>query len=318
MSSPVSRWLLLAVSASTAAGCAGSQRVPATPAPSPRAAPAAAETPLDPAAIGTAAGVEATTTPDGAVRIAWPRRDVVVTVDGVSFAPAAGLSSWAAFVSVPEGAMMMGDTVVFQDEVDAAIDAAFARGLEVTALHNHFFFDQPKVYFMHIGGMGEAGRLAESVKAVWDAIRAVRSAHAEPATSFAGAALAAGTVDAKAIEQVVGHPAPVQDGVAKVTVARDGSMHGVPIGGSMGLTTWAAFTGSDALAAIDGDFIMVANEVQPVLRALRGAGIHVVALHNHMIGETPEFFFTHFWAKGAAADLARGFRAALDAQAAAR
>jgi hypothetical protein len=102
--------------------------------------------------------------------------------------------------------------------------------------------------------------------------------------------------------------------VVKVTIAREGTMHGVKIAGSMGLTTWAAFSGSDELAAVDGDFIMTAPEVQPVLRALRKADIHVVALHNHMIGEQPAFFFTHFWGKGPAEKLATGLKAALDAQ----
>ena len=97
-------------------------------------------------------------------------------------------------------------------------------------------------------------------------------------------------------------------------INRDGAMHDVPIGGSMGLTTWAAFSGSDALSAIDGDFIMTAEEVQPVLHALRRGGIHVVALHSHMTGEKPTFYFTHFWSKGKTEDLARAFRAALDAQ----
>src|SRR5207249_8680961 len=102
-----------------------------------------------------------------------------------------------------------------------------------------------------------------------------------------------------------------QGGVVKVTIGRDGSMHGVKVGGSMGLTTWAAFSGSDASAAVDGDFIMTAAEIQPVLRALRKGGLHVVALHNHMVGEQPAFYFTHFWGKGPPAELAAGVKSAL-------
>jgi hypothetical protein len=116
------------------------------------------------------------------------------------------------------------------------------------------------------------------------------------------------------LEKVLGHKADVQQGVVKVTIGREGAMHGVRVAGSMGLTTWAAFSGSDDLAAVDGDFIMTAGEVQPVLRALRKAGIHIVALHNHMVGEQPPFYFTHFWGKGPADRLAEGIRAALDAQ----
>jgi hypothetical protein len=215
------------------------------------------------------------------------------------------------------GAMVMGDTVVFEDEVDAAIDAAFANGLTVTALHNHFFYDTPKVYFMHIGGEGKPEALAGAVKAVWAAIKGVRSAHPAPATGFAGESPKAVRVDADAIGKIVGHPATDTNGVAKVTIERNGTMHDAAVGGSMGLTTWAAFSGSDALASVDGDFMMAADEVQPVLHALRKGNIHIVALHSHMIGEKPAFYFTHFWAKGKAENLARAFKAALDAQAAA-
>jgi hypothetical protein len=272
---------------------------------------------LDADKIGAAAGTKATTTKDGVVRIGWPRTDVKVTVDGMPLKPFAGLGSWAAFTPAQHGAMVMGDTVVFQDEVSPAMDAAFAHGLEVTALHNHFFFDEPKVYFMHLGGMGDPEKLAAGVKAVWDAIKKVRADKPQPAKRFSGGVPKAGTIDAAAVEKVLGHRGEVQGGVVKVTIGREGAMHAVKVGGSMGLTTWAAFSGSDDLAAVDGDFIMTAAEVQPVLRALRKAGIHVVALHNHMVGERPAFYFTHFWGKGKAEELARGIRSALDAQAAA-
>ncbi|HEY7307969.1 MAG TPA: DUF1259 domain-containing protein [Gemmataceae bacterium] len=277
-------------------------------------APAAPPHRLDAEKIGAAAGTKATTTPDGVVRIGWARTDVAVKVDGMRFKPAAGLGSWAAFAAAPHGGMVMGDTVVFQDEVTPAMDAAFAGGLEVTGLHNHFFYDEPKVYFMHIGGRGEPEKLAAAVKRVWDAIKKVRAARHEPAARFAGEVPTAGKIDADAIEKILGHKGAVQDGIVKVTIARQGTMHGVSVGGSMGLTTWAAFSGSDEMAAIDGDFIMTAAEVQPVLRALRKGGIHIVALHNHMIGEQPAFYFTHFWGKGSTRELADALRAALAAQ----
>jgi hypothetical protein len=275
---------------------------------------------LDAEKIGPAAGVKPTTAPDGVVRIAWARTDVPVSVDGMPLKPFAGLGSWAAFTAAGapagagRGAMVMGDTVVFQDEVTPAIDAAFASNLEVTGLHNHFFYDEPKVYFMHVGGMGEPEKLAAGVKAVWDAIKKVRSENPRPATRFPGDVPKPGTVSAGPIEKILGNRPDSQDGVVKVTIGREGSMHGVKVAGSMGLTTWAAFSGSDELAAVDGDFIMTAAEVQPVLRALRKANIHVVALHNHMVGEQPAFYFTHFWGKGNVADLANGIKSALDAQ----
>lgn len=269
---------------------------------------------LDPKVIGEAAGTPASVEADGTVKISWSRSDVAVRVDSMVLPPAAGLGSWAAFAPLGKGAIVMGDTLVFQDEVDAAMDAAFSHGLEVTALHNHFFYDQPRVFFMHIGGEGNPEALATGVKAVWDAIRAVRKANPKPAAGFPGGEPRSGSFDVKGLAAILGHPLVDNHGVLKMTVARRGGMHGTTIGGPMGLTTWAAFTGSDTLAAMDGDFIMSAKEVQPVLHALRKAGIHIVALHNHMIGGDPQFFFLHFWGKGKAADLARGLRNALDTQ----
>lgn len=269
---------------------------------------------LDAEKIGAAAGAKPSVAKDGVVRIAWSRTDVPVTIDGLAFKPAAGLGSWAAFAPAPHGAMVMGDTVVFQDEVNPAMDAAFAGGLEVTGLHNHFFFDEPKVYFMHIGGAGESEKLAMAVKGVWNAIKKVRSDHSAPATQFPGKIPVAGKLDATAVEKILGQKSETTGGVVKVTIGREGTMHKVKVGASMGLTTWAAFTGNDELAAVDGDFIMTASEVQPVLRALRKAEIHIVALHNHMVGEQPAFYFTHFWGKGSPEMLAKGLKSALDAQ----
>jgi len=272
---------------------------------------------LDPTKIASAAGAKPTVTPDGVIRIAWPRNEVPVSVDGVSMKPFAGLGSWAAFSKTPRGAMVMGDTVVFQDEVDPAMDAAFAHGLEVTGLHNHFFYDEPKVYFMHVGGQGEPEALASGIKAVWDAVKSVRAANPKPQSGFDGNGPEADEVPAAMVEEVIGQKPQVQDGIVKVTIGREGMMHDVKVGGSMGLTTWAAFGGGNAHAFVDGDFIMAAEEVQPVLRALRKGEIHVVALHNHMVGEVPAYYFVHFWGKGPARDLALGLRSALDAQKAA-
>jgi len=228
-----------------------------------------------------------------------------------------GLGTWAAFQQSHDGAMVMGDTVVFQDEVNPAIDAAFAAGLEVTALHNHFFYDEPKVYFMHIGASGDPEKLARGVKAVWDAVKKVRQTTPQPATRFDAKIPTYGKLDTAKLDSIIGAKGESQDDIYKVTIGRDAQMQGMKFGGSMGLTTWAAIAGTDDLAAIDGDFAMTTEEVQPVLKALRAAGINIVALHNHMNGETPAIYFTHFWGKGKAADLAKGFKAALDAQTAA-
>src|SRR5437588_9482295 len=142
---------------------------------------------LDADKIRTAAGTKPTTTPDGVIRIAWARTDLAVKVDGMPLKPFAGLGSWAAFTSTSHGAMVMGDTVVFEDEVSPAMDAAFANGLEVTGLHNHFFYDEPKVYFMHIGGSGYSEKLAAAVKSVWVAINRVQARHPQHATRLSRA-----------------------------------------------------------------------------------------------------------------------------------
>jgi hypothetical protein len=269
---------------------------------------------VDPAVVSRVIGAKARPAKDGVVRVTWPRSDVSVTVDGMVLSPAAGLTTWAAFAAADTKSMVMGDAVVFRDEVSPAMDAAFAHGLSVTALHNHFFFDEPKAYFMHIEGTGDTEQLAAAVRAVWDAIRAVRRAAPVPASRFPGQIPSPGSIDADRVGKILGLSTTVNPGVVKVSTGRTATKNGLEIGGSMGLGTWAAFSGSDALAAVDGDFAMTAAEVQPVLRALRQAHIHIVALHNHMVGENPAYFFTHFWGTGPAVDLARGIRTALDAQ----
>jgi Domain of Unknown Function (DUF1259) len=272
---------------------------------------------LDANVIEDASGREATVAAGGVVRIGWSRDDVPVVVDGMSLPAAAGLGSWAAFQATGGGqAMVMGDTVVFQDEVSPAMDAALAHSLEVTALHNHFFYDEPKVFFMHLGGRGEPAELARGVRATWDAIARVRAESPQPASRLGGPIPlpGEGRIDPLPIERITGLTAAVHpSGVVKVSAERTGRMHGVDFGGAMGLTSWAAFSGSDESASIDGDVATTAGEVQAVLRALRAAKIQVVALHNHMRGETPGYYFVHFWAVGPVRELAAGFKAALDA-----
>ena len=275
--------------------------------------PAAGGGKLDENQIGKAAGTKATSK-DGVVRIEWPRTDVAVKVDGMALKPAAGLGSWAAFSATAHGAIVMGDTVVFQDEVTPAMDAAFAGGLEITALHNHFFYDEPKVFFMHIGGTGDARQLAAGVKAVYDRIAQVRAAQSAPTSSFAGDIATPSNITAAPIEQILGSKAQVKDGMVKVSLGRPAKMHGTTVGNEMGVNTWAAFAGDDEHAVVDGDFAMHENELQPVLKAMRGEGINIVAIHQHMTHETPRIMFLHYWGKGKAVDLAKAVKSALNAQ----
>jgi hypothetical protein len=265
--------------------------------------------------VAKASGMQTKVKEDGVVRLGWSRQDVAVTVDGMPLAPPAGLGSWAAFKPVGKHTMLMGDTVVFEDEITPAMDAALAHGLEVTALHNHFVFEDPPVYFMHIAGMGDSAKLAEGVKATWDAIKAVREEHPQPQRGFPGGVPGStGEFKAEHLQDLLKSAPEIKGKILKFTFGREGKMHGTPVGASMGLSTWAAFSGNDQFAAVDGDFIMTADEVQPIIRELRKYGIHIVALHNHMIGETPAFYFLHYWGKGPAAELAKGIRKALDIQ----
>ncbi|MBJ7268027.1 MULTISPECIES: DUF1259 domain-containing protein [Idiomarina] len=259
----------------------------------------------------------ATVKANGVVRVGWQRDDVPVMVDGLKLPTPAGLGSWAGFKEMPNGGfMLMGDTVVFEDEITPAMDAAFAHDLEITALHNHFVFDSPSVYFMHIGGHGKnLAKLAEGVKAMWDAIKEVRKQHAKPVDRFPGSVPdITGEYKTEALEGILGAEGSLNGEVLKFTFERSATMHGTEFGAPMGLSTWAAFSGNKEHAVVDGDFAMTADEVQAVMHALREANIHIVALHNHMVGETPPYYFLHYWGKGDPEKLAQGIRSALKAQ----
>jgi len=256
---------------------------------------------LDADQIGKSAGGTAMTTPDGVVKVSWPRADLPVRVDGLKMPPFMGLTSWAAFApGGAEEAMLMGDLVLFQDEVNPAMETAFASGINVTALHNHFFFDEPKVFFMHIGGEGKADKLASGVHAVLDRVRQVRAAAPKVGTSFAGATLPdKSSLTAAPLTSILGGKPAEKDGMVKYTIGRTVKMPcGCEVGKEMGVNTWAAFYGSDDNALVDGDFATVAGELQPVLRALRGNGINIVAIHSHMEGESPHIIFLHYWGRG--------------------
>ncbi|KUY59330.1 DUF1259 domain-containing protein [Burkholderia sp. RF2-non_BP3] len=250
-------------------------------------------------------------------KVSKPRNDVKIQIDDRAMPPFMGLTSWAAFMPGHHGqSMMMGDTVLFEDEVNPAMSAALDAGLQVTALHNHFFFDRPRVYFMHIAGDGDTTRLAEGVKKVYDTVTEIRSAHPAPESMFPGHIAEPSTITAEPLDAILGRKGQTSNGMYKVVVGMTTSMHGIKVGNEMGVNTWAAFAGSDDDAMVDGDFAMHENELQTVLKRMRAAGINIVAIHQHMSGETPRILFLHYWGKGKATDLAKGVKAALDAQAA--
>jgi hypothetical protein len=230
-------------------------------------------------------------------RVSFPRSDLKISIEGRPVSPFLGFSSWAAFTPSAHGGMMvMGDIVVLQDEVSPAMSAALDNGLEVTALHNHFFYESPRTMYMHIGGSGEMAKLSAAVKKVIEAQRAVRTAAAEPASAFPGGQVsAANTITAAPLDKILGVKGETNNGMYKATVGRNAKHHGKTIGKQMGVNTWAAFAGSDEMASVDGDYAMIEGELQGVLKELRKVGIHIVAIHNHMTQEEPQYVFLHYW-----------------------
>jgi hypothetical protein len=240
-------------------------------------------------------------------KVSVPRSDLAVTVGGVKLTPPSGLTSWAAFEPAGSEFMVMGDMVLTEDQVNPTMSAALDNGLEVTALHNHFLGESPRVMFMHIGGSGNLDHLAGAVGKVFASTKEpgvpVPTANIDPAQT---------QLDGDKLAAVLGHHGDMGSGVYKVTIGRTAGMHGHAIGSTMGINTWAAFSGTNDLAVVDGDFAMTEAELQPVLKALRHAGIDIVAIHQHMTNEEPRIMFLHYWGVGPAEDLARGLRAALD------
>jgi Domain of Unknown Function (DUF1259) len=246
--------------------------LPAWSAPAERKATGA----LDTAKIEELTGEKGTMdAKEGVFKVSLPRKDISATAAGVKMTPPLGLTAWAAFMRAGKHAMVMGDMVMLEDQVNPVMSVALDNGLEVTALHNHFFWDTPKIMFMHVGGMGDE--------------------------------------DPKKIEALLGgYKGELASGVYKVVIGRTTKMGPHTVGKAMGVNTWAAFAGSDDKAVVDGDFAMLESELQAVLKALRGGGINVVAIHNHMTGENPRILFLHYWGTGSTEALARTLKSALD------
>jgi hypothetical protein len=248
------------------------------------------------------------------LKVNIPRNDLNVTVANVKTPTPFGFGGWVAMTKGTGGMdVMMGDLVLTQDEVNPVMSALLENGLEVTALHNHFFWDEPRMYYMHVHGHGTSADLARKVKPALDLIgkSSTRPASASPAPP-AGAPVA--KMDTARIAQIVGAQGEQTGDVYKITIGRDDlklTEMGASINARMGLNTWAAFVGTDQNAAIAGDVAMLPAEVTPVLKALRANGLSVVAIHHHMTQTQPMVFFLHYWGTGPTDKLATGFKAAL-------
>ncbi len=248
------------------------------------------------------------------LKINIPRKDLTVTVDGVATPTPFGFGGWLAMTKGDGGMdVMMGDLVLTEDEVNPVMSALLDNGLEVTALHNHFFYENPRLFYMHVMGHGTPGDLARKAKPAVDLIGHVPARH--PNATSSASTVQPGKIDTGKIAQIVGHEGEQNGAVYKITVGRDDlklKEMGATLNARMGLNTWAAFVGSDEHAAIAGDVAMLEHEVQPVLKTLRSHGLEVVAIHHHMVGSRPTIIFLHYWGQGPADQLAAAFRAALD------
>lgn len=277
----------------------------------------AAEFKLDSAKIEEAAGAKGVLNKEeGVFKVSYPRTDIKVSVDGTVMPPFMGLTSWASFMpGMKAEAMVMGDMVLQQDEVNPAMSAALDSGLSITALHNHFFYDDPRVYFMHIGGEGKAASLAAAVKKIQDKVKEVRTASPRAAKGFSHPPLAdKSSISAAPIEKVLGK-GQAKDGMFKAVIGRTTKMPcGCEVGKEMGVNTWAAFYGTDEHAMVCGDFVVFEGELQGILKSLRKSGINIVAIHSHMEGESPKVLYLHYWGVGPTEKLAQELKVALETQ----
>jgi hypothetical protein len=251
---------------------------------------------------------------DGVLKVNIPRNDLQVTIGGRPAPTPFGFGGWVALTHGEGGHdVMMGDLVLTEDEVNSVMSALLENGLDVTALHNHFFREQPRIFYMHVHGTGTPAELARRVKPAIELID--RSATRRSAAPAPPASAPAAAVNGAALAKIVGHEGEQSGQVYKITIGRPDihlREHGAAINSRMGLNTWAAFTGTDEDAMVAGDVAMLESEVTPVLKALRANGIEIVAIHHHMTGIEPMVIFLHYYGTGRGAQLAQGVRAAVD------
>ena len=263
---------------------------------------------------------------DNVLKVNLGRSDLKVTIKGRAVPTPLGFGGWVAFTSgnmssggsAKEDGMdvMMGDLVLTEDQVNPVMSLVLDNGLEATAIHNHFFWESPRIFYMHVHGHGPLADLAKKIKPAIDLMMkgVVPPAASAPAGATASQAAPLG-FDAAALSKIIGAAGERSGAVYKVTLGRADlavKEMGATINARMGLNTWAAFTGTADNAVVAGDVAMLATEVTPVLAAMRKAGLSIVSLHHHMIGTEPDIYFLHYWGEGNAETLARGVRAAVD------
>jgi hypothetical protein len=267
------------------------------------------QTATDWKAVEQALGKTGSMQPGDVYKVSLPRSDLKVKVSGVELKPALALGSWLAFKKMGDMTVVMGDLVLTADEVTAVLTKLQTAGIETTALHNHVLHESPRVMYMHIHAMGDGAKIAKSI----------RDALAFSNTPFSATpALAQNQdigIDTKQIDSIMRQSGKTNAGVYQFSIARSDEITegGMEVPPSMGLATAINFQSTGGgKAAITGDFVLIASEVNPVIKALRDNGIEVTALHSHMLTESPRLFFMHFWGNDEALKLAKGLRVALD------
>lgn len=265
--------------------------------------------------VDDAFGRKAATVAGDVHRYGFPRTDLAVTVDGVAIKPAFALGGWIAMKPVSGGVMAMGDLVLLETEINPVMTKLIEGGLEITAVHNHVLRGTPATFYMHVGGHGDPVKMATAIR---EALGASKTPLGPPAAAAPAPAI---ELDTAQLDQIIGAKGQANGGVYQFGVPRRNSVteHGTQVAppGPMGVATAINFqpTGGNK-AAITGDFVLIAEEVNPVIKVLRSNGIEITALHSHMLSEQPRLLFMHFWANDDAIKLARGLRAALDKTAA--
>jgi hypothetical protein len=265
---------------------------------------------LDTAAIEKITGLKGKSN-KGEYKIAIPQNDLNVEVDGFKIIPPMGLGTWVAFTPSKEGAMVMGDIILTENDLKPVQQEVIKQGMTITAIHNHFVRNHPNIVYMHIGANGKVSDVAAKAKAILDKVAESRG-HNPAGASVADVPY---SIDTKMLDDIIGSKGEMSKGVYKYTIGRpDVSLkeHDVTVTTFLGFNTWAAFQGSPDHAAVCGDFTMLEDEVAPVIKALVENGIEVVAVHNHMVHEQPRIFFLHYWGVGNALQLAKGLKAALN------
>lgn len=268
--------------------------------------------PLDTLLIERVTGVKGKGN-NGEYKITIPQNDLNIEVDGFKIIPAMGLGTWIDFAPSANGAMVMGDIVITETDLKPVQQEIIRQGLTISAIHNHFVRNHPNVMYMHLGGSGPTEQMAQKAKAVLDKVKEVRGG--DPSKGTASSEAVPNTLNTQKLDDIIGYRAEMSKGVYKYTIGRpdvDLREHGLKVTTFMGFNTWAAWQGTPERAAVAGDFAMLENEVAPVIKALVGNGIEVVAVHNHMVHEQPRIFFLHYWGIGNAEQLAHGLKAALD------